>query len=1316
MIDSVQLRRQTVLNWQIRMQDLLTTSDSPMHIPLAEVDFSNGHHFDDDTYKIHAIDDGGLDLRRRGDNTGPNRSRIAFWRPSDILNTLTMEGPDERPVPRSDPDYINPHALTPLVILNLTSSGLKASQTALRVHVFHNEYKQTNNALINNRLTPIEIRYQPHVGLEKVFPRDGEIDETTVDIIAIHGLDTDSPRTWTYKKGDSEINWLERLLPADVKDARIYTYNWDAKVFNNAPVQTIFGHADRLLALIKANHGTLSRPILFIASCFGGLVLAEAIIRAAQEGSPYRQVLQSTIGIVFLATPFAGTDVAREASWLVVVKGIMGKDASGELIKDLEKSHDKIRGRVQEFSLIANSDSNRILLWFFYETKKTKIMKKILGAWVPDKLLRGSILVEENSACIPGSQRNGLGRTHVMMNKFENHQCLEYQQVIGAIRWIRGNAKPRSQIPIEQRDRLLASLKFTGLNEWKNNSREGTFSWIFHASDGPSEDDRASSDSGTCHTPTEASEDNFAYFKDRTWYSFEDWLRSKHNTYWISGKLGSGKTTLVKYLIENPLTMEALSVWAKDPVIISHFFWKAGPVKLQKNIKGCLCSILYQALEPDTVPLGTILATHKSLLTKTSDTDWSLKELRGLCLDVLKKYPSPVCIFLDGLDEICIEDRSDLLELVDDLRAIPNTKICLASRPEPHLESVLSEYPHLRLQDLTFRDMKNYASKTIQPYISKGRISLSVGSDITDRLTRKAEGVFLWLRLALNDLTNGLRSFDSDNELYARLEQMPADLNKLYEDIWTRINEDSAIHRKDAALYFKLAIASRNKNARELNLLHLMATTTDLVQRCFIDPMSAAYLEKECETTIRKIRQRCIGLLEIVPRSAFPYVKTRDPQYASLLPYWQIAVQFPHRTAYDFLTQSDEGNRILEFDSSTSHDASLRLLKSDLIMIKLIQQPSDDPGVDNTLGTLSRLTDLISDKDVYKVLEALRYLYDNGYYSITTPKPHFLAVAARLSFREFVLSNIASSPDPSLLATDVLRYKSTPRFNYFGDSEIPDFPHVLSGFWEQLLKLKADPSRKGICFPEEIRFGGGPVMPFRSPTGNFLFEIFQRGSGRIDEQLKQLRRFIEAEPNLQERIPFLIEDNHNGLYIGHELGESIFYSGDRDDPIVVLDLDLKFLVGAYFERARKRGMTSSTDGVPYRPPGETSSDTSIRIALVGFIGSHDSSSMDHYECLSNEATKQLLQLLVQFLYGDSSSDLVKRVRHELHKIRNDIRGQSSEYMEIKQKNLSIFFAERNLGYCFVNEAGVGDPDRADVDSEPDRATVEGRATDKCEVE
>ncbi|KAK7959729.1 TPR-like protein [Apiospora aurea] len=237
-----------------------------------------------------------------------------------------------------------------------------------------------------NLLTAVTVAAPPterRLGLHRLVPAEGTTDTTTLDVIAIHGLDTESPRTWIYEKNGTQVHWLRDsdMLPAAIPEARIYTYDWNAKVFGHAPVQTLLGHADNLLGQVAAERSQSSeaRPLIFVASCFGGLVLAEAICRAAQEGSPYRGVLLATVGAVFLATPFAGTDAAQPASWLVTIKGIMGEDASDNLIQDLQQCH--------------------------------------------------SQLVAESSACIHGHYRQGLEKQHVMTNKFEGPDDSQFKLV-----------------------------------------------------------------------------------------------------------------------------------------------------------------------------------------------------------------------------------------------------------------------------------------------------------------------------------------------------------------------------------------------------------------------------------------------------------------------------------------------------------------------------------------------------------------------------------------------------------------------------------------------------------------------------------------------------------------------------------------------------------------------------------------------------------------------------------------------------------------------------------------------------------------------
>jgi ABC-type ATPase involved in cell division len=58
--------------------------------------------------------------------------------------------------------------------------------------------------------------------------------------------------------------------------------------------------------------------------------------------------------------------------------------------------------------------------------------------------------------------------------------------------------------------------------------------------------------------------------------SFCVWLQGtrEEGLYWIYGKAGSGKSTLMKYICKDPRTQEKLQQWAKDdPLTIVSFFF-----------------------------------------------------------------------------------------------------------------------------------------------------------------------------------------------------------------------------------------------------------------------------------------------------------------------------------------------------------------------------------------------------------------------------------------------------------------------------------------------------------------------------------------------------------------------------------------------------------------------------------------------------------------------------------------------------------------------------------------------------------------------
>jgi ATPase subunit of ABC transporter with duplicated ATPase domains len=87
---------------------------------------------------------------------------------------------------------------------------------------------------------------------------------------------------------------------------------------------------------------------------------------------------------------------------------------------------------------------------------------------------------------------------------------------------------------------------------------------------------------------------------------FVTWLESGEDLYWINGKAGSGKSTLMRYICDNPRTKEHLLAWSGDDKLVTadFYFWNIGN-RLQKSQLGLLRSLLYQVLEhvPDLIPI-----------------------------------------------------------------------------------------------------------------------------------------------------------------------------------------------------------------------------------------------------------------------------------------------------------------------------------------------------------------------------------------------------------------------------------------------------------------------------------------------------------------------------------------------------------------------------------------------------------------------------------------------------------------------------------------------------------------------------------------
>ena len=305
----------------------------------------------------------------------------------------------------------------------------------------------------------------------------------------------------------------------------------------------------------------------------------------------------------------------------------------------------------------------------------------------------------------------------------------------------------------------------------------------------------------------------------------------------------------------------------------------------------------------------------------------------------------PHCIFIDGLDEIDpSEGPGELLQLLSEMRSIPKMKLCVSSRPEPRLHDYLKGFPMIEIQHLTHADIWQYTSRSLRKEFQREcSTAFNMKAEHYRRLVgsicHMAEGVFLWVTLALKSLCRGLSGDDSFGELLQRLRLLPNDIRGLYRDMWSRLGEDEEIYQKDAAVYINLILARESfprsysgRVVERADLEVLLAKNTTLAEEILHSESGFAftveYLEEKCNTMLNHIRVRCAGLLEVVHQKVPPAAYRGKPRSST-------SIRLVHRSVKDFLELDPEGKRLLSHDTSSSQDRHVRLVRACLAIVSI---------------------------------------------------------------------------------------------------------------------------------------------------------------------------------------------------------------------------------------------------------------------------------------------------------------------------------------------------------------------------------------------
>jgi energy-coupling factor transporter ATP-binding protein EcfA2 len=276
--------------------------------------------------------------------------------------------------------------------------------------------------------------------------------------------------------------------------------------------------------------------------------------------------------------------------------------------------------------------------------------------------------------------------------------------------------------------------------------------------------------------------------------------------FFIVGKAGSGKSTLMRFLAGHKQTSTLLHNWAerRDCVlrVCAHYFWCSGS-QLQCSQEGLWRTILYAIAKKDRGLASAMFADRAcddcQTLAQVRKQPWARNDLtRALSLLVsqLEVQKVAVCLFIDGLDEYQGESGDEMM-LIGELRQLlrsPYIKICASSSPRNLFEEAFGYEDYqwkLALHLLTRGDMVQWARTRLCEDDAFCNLvdREDRRQDFIKTIVNKAQGVFLWTVLAIREMVREAHQAGTMDELKERSDALPIELGGekgMYQRIFER--------------------------------------------------------------------------------------------------------------------------------------------------------------------------------------------------------------------------------------------------------------------------------------------------------------------------------------------------------------------------------------------------------------------------------------------------------------------------------------------------------------------------------------------------
>ncbi|KAK7709734.1 hypothetical protein SLS63_013144 [Diaporthe eres] len=383
-----------------------------------------------------------------------------------------------------------------------------------------------------------------------------------------------------------------------------------------------------------------------------------------------------------------------------------------------------------------------------------------------------------------------------------------------------------------------------------------------------------------------------------------DFIEHSSGVFFLRGKPGSGKSTLMKNLTGGRGREKAdqrLRKWAgqKRLIRVSTMFLLHG-TPLQRSLEGFYRTLFFELICqcPDFVGILFPKRPTRGIADDFHGSSFRLETLREAwtkLISIRNHSTLRICVFTDGLDELegNSADRLKFARTLIDWAESEDIKIIASGRPNTEFNIVFDQ-PNRRidLQDLTRADIRKILTKRFDEIRHLNDLAPKHIKELVKSISNQSEGVILWAVLVGKNLEDDIIHGTPLSAMKHTIQALPSGIEDLYNDMWQDLRGDPHQRLMLRSIYELLTLYHGVLMTRALSLFWLEDALSD-DEFPYNEPIEMLQTI-ELNSRLDKVRGQLIQYTKHFVEVTM-YLEDHDAR-------WSYGVcQFIHRSAQEFI-------------------------------------------------------------------------------------------------------------------------------------------------------------------------------------------------------------------------------------------------------------------------------------------------------------------------------------------------------------------------------------------------------------------------------